>query len=301
MPEEKTQPRRRLLGPKADWLPLARAAFRFGVVENEGAKADSEDSLSEALKTSAVDTPAALSLSQLAEILKERSGAIDTNIDPEQCTFTFQFYERRASAWGGPPWAILAEGSKTGTTSDPRSDAEALFNKEGFVIVSDEEAAKGAQEWDAVRKSTGLVWRQFMVREFDRGIAAKKIILWARIGSVLAPFEALLPDVWRVLTILDWQDGIARDPEGVLYYSIHAHRADAAVSIIADESAAVKALAEELRQNPNLRRAVAAGWCAKAGFKISKRGFQDRVWPRARTRAGLPELGLPGRKAKSSR
>jgi hypothetical protein len=294
-------PRRPLLAPKADWYPVARAVFRFGIADAEIPELALAKSSTDSMKTGIAVSARALSVDQLAKLLKENSGAIDANIDPEQCTFSFEFYERGASVWGGPPWAILTEGSKAGTSSDPRSDAEALFNKEGIVKVSDEQAAKGAREWDAVRKATGLVWRQFMRREFDRAVETKRIILQARIGSVLEPFQALLPDVWLVLTILDWEKGIGRDPEGVLYYSMQAHRADAAVSTVAGETAAIKALALELRKNPELKRADAAAWCGKAGFKLTDRGFLDRVWPKARIQAELPEKAPPGRKSKSQR
>jgi len=56
----------------------------------------------------------------------------------------------------------------------------------------------------------------------------------------------------------------------------------ACVSIAGTETAAAKALASHLRDNPRLKLAEAAAFCREAGFELSDRGFHFRVWPRAR-------------------
>jgi len=67
-----------------------------------------------------------------------------------------------------------------------------------------------------------------------------------------------------------------------------------------DETAAIKALAAQLKANPQMKRVDAVGWCHKSGYKLGKRAF-DRVWPQARERAGLARIAAPGRKSKSPR
>ena len=70
---------------------------------------------------------------------------------------------------------------------------------------------------------------------------------------------------------------------------------------VGDETAATKALASKLRINPKLKRDEAISWCRKEGFNLSGRGFQQRIWPASREKAGLDARARPGRMRKSSR
>jgi hypothetical protein len=277
-----------------DWLPIRLAVFRFDVSETSP---DRTAEFSFELAPKLIP----LALDQVAEMLIERSGAREVQIDPHKGTFSFsaQSFSGGASCIGGPPWAMLAT---LPDDADPQLDAEALFNKEGFVRISDEEAAFEAERCEAIRKATGLVWGQFMLRSFDRTVSSGLVKLFARVESPMAPFEQVPADAWPVLDISDWQNGIAIDPHETLYYSIHAKGSIVpAVRSAADESSAIKALASELTNNPELTRSQAMKFCETAGYKLSFRGFRDRVFPRARRQAGLEETVPPGRRKKSLR
>ena len=74
-----------------------------------------------------------------------------------------------------------------------------------------------------------------------------------------------------------------------------------ALATAGDETAATKALASHLWIIRQLPRAGAQSWLRARGFNLSDRGFQSRVWPRAREQAGLEAKARAGRKRKSSR
>ena len=56
------------------------------------------------------------------------------------------------------------------------------------------------------------------------------------------------------------------------------------------ETTAIKMLASHLKNNSQLKRAEAEAWCKASGCILSQRGFQGRVWPKARAEAGLPAM-----------
>ena len=70
-------------------------------------------------------------------------------------------------------------------------------------------------------------------------------------------------------------------------------------STVRDESEAIRYLTHKLKQEPDLKRIDAETECKQ--FGISQRGFRDRVWPKARERAGLSATAPPGRKKAKNR
>ena len=65
---------------------------------------------------------------------------------------------------------------------------------------------------------------------------------------------------------------------------------------VGQQTKASNALALYLKENPNLKREEAAAWCENQGFTISGRGFQNKVWPDAREKAGFSRKAPSGRK-----
>ena len=70
--------------PKAGWLLLPTAVFRFGV-------ADEADAIANNSSNNEVMEATVMSLPQLHAILKEASGATRVEIDPAQCTLSISW------------------------------------------------------------------------------------------------------------------------------------------------------------------------------------------------------------------
>lgn len=301
--------------PDLGWIPVAPAVVRFGIADSDRFKTSDSAPLSRETEEFVVRgkqfpvemasrAPEPLSLEGLTKLLQDKTHARKIEIDQQNGHFYFSFDlpHGGASTWVSTPWVTLAAPDEPLRMS-AKIEAEALFNKEGFVRVSEEQANYNTQQNKDVREAIGLVWRRLMLPSFDRLVAMRRVEIFGRVGTAVAPFQRLPRDLWTILDVLDWQHGIARDPEGVMYYSLHAIGNDAPVKalkiIVADETTAKNALAQKLRLDTEMKRDDALSWLKSEKFRISGRRFQNHVWPQAREAAGLAPQAPPGRKKKS--
>jgi hypothetical protein len=242
--------------PQDNWIPLRQAVFVFGMTEDKEVAAmhgqpflglttddfasiatdpqEGLQKLNKKLKSEVNDAKIAervnapSSRRQLTEMLKDQSGADGAEIDAN--TSTFLFRSRSVSGSGASlldvsPWEL--EHKKRDHCPEPQLDAQALFNKEGPVRIPDEEAALHEKQYQSARKAAGLVFRQFMVRSFDRAISTKSVVLYAQVGDLSGPFKRLPAHVWPLLKVADWANGVAVAPDGTAYWSIHVQRSSA--------------------------------------------------------------------------
>ena len=153
------------------------------------------------------------------------------------------------------------------------------------------------------------LWQVTSVYNWDRNSAVTWVwpanepapLGWPKTGPVhITDIEVMLDDIQRL-----WpnSEGVSQAGETAVFGG----REDAPSSgtqklqaMIQHETSASRVLAIELKANPKLTRAAAAEFCRKSGYSLGKRAF-GRVWPRAREEAGLPRLGLGGRKPKLTR
>jgi hypothetical protein len=67
-----------------------------------------------------------------------------------------------------------------------------------------------------------------------------------------------------------------------------------------DVGRATEVLAAALPDNPRMTRAKARRVCEQAGYSLTQRDFQERAWPDAREKAGLPRRAPGGAPKRSS-
>ncbi|QAU44184.1 hypothetical protein [Bradyrhizobium guangzhouense] len=240
--------------PQDGWIPLGRAIFRFGVADtkvaalNEPVGADLfsvgafEQSKSDDGVSQVRYEPELSTLEDLTVLLREKAGASNAEIDRESGRFLFFFLSPGGgvTCHGGTPWAILREADESLkprleallSSSGLASEYEAPYV--GFAKIEDDQAVEGARQSERVRFATGLVWRRFLLPAFDRAVKARRVKLFARWPSTGDDVQELPSDIWPLLEVVDWEHGVARGIDGMLYSSIHVADSNDA-SAISDE------------------------------------------------------------------
>jgi hypothetical protein len=137
-----------------------------------------------------------------------------------------------------------------------------------------------------------------IARSFETGAT-----LYGRPGSILAPFQKIEHDQWRVLIrwVTDWT--FLEGPKDTFVYSPHFEiwetETGEQTRTVGAEARAARELIHELRQrkvSSVTKDAVRAD--ALERFRLSKRAFDERVWPAVCE--ALPELRRQGRRKKSN-
>ena len=172
-----------------------------------------------------------------------------------------EIYRRREDA-ARPAWSRFAQVKKTVTDACRQGQlAFGLRPRAGGAVYP------GKKEW----------WE-------TEGVTLHYRFEWFRISSA-APFANGLRDD------ADWIC-IARDSLDALLRRLSPSHAGATTA--KGESDAIRHLADKLKENPGMTREEASAECAH--FGISKRGLLNRVFPKAREKAGLPARASAGRK-----
>jgi hypothetical protein len=149
----------------------------------------------------------------------------------------------------------------------PLDQAEALFDP-NVRTIDDEVARQQVKEFRSVQAAVGLVWRQFMLCEFDRILESGEVFLFARKDHPTAGFEEIPYDVWRLHDVADWENGTMVGPGDSRLFSVHAGKAQTNVNRGAPPKADWDAVDEAIRQEVETRglpeRDGEKGWKTQA-------------------------------------
>jgi hypothetical protein len=226
--------------PQGHWLPISRAVLRFAIARTDRQQSaetrqDDQNPFSidafEKFKSRRDNTSAddvdnetnPLSLHNLGRTLRERAGVRQAEIDLDSGYFTFSFDPPTggSAVVNLAPWYQAPRGDPV--KIDPRLELEALFNNgNGLVLISDEKAKQGAQQYETARAAASFVWNQLILPAFYCSVSSGRVKVYARVQSRVAQFQQLPADLLSRLKIENWWDGTACDPEGDHYYSMHA-------------------------------------------------------------------------------
>lgn len=214
----------KLHSPLKEWVPLGRAVFIWAFRERENAAPEAEKSFLDLTSDDIAELAnRPLSKFEMEQLLKEKTGAIETQIDIENATFSFSFkLSSGAMTTGGPPWSLLRTGDSLPEPTEGVVEFSELMNSDTTKVGLTRIETPGPTFAKEIRFATGVVWRQFMLHAFDRAVASGDLLLYARPRNDSEAFSVLPTDLWPRLEVIDWGKGDAIAASGTAYWSIHA-------------------------------------------------------------------------------
>jgi hypothetical protein len=233
--------------PEAVWAPLNQAVFRFGIVE-DGAAADlcNEQLLEMTGAEIAALGPIFLSLAQLTNTLKDTSGASYAEIDTSTSTFSLLFPDGGSRNIKGSPWELLKNIPAVIISEDTAGSYTAYAP--GYK--------ENAMRLNKVRAAISLVWCKLMLPAFNCAISRGAVALYARPHIASVHFQRLPKYVWSLLSVVDWDNGVAMAVDHTAFWSIYAERVTTTAA--ARESDVVDARLSETVAHSDLKEAPRA-------------------------------------------
>lgn len=172
----------------------------------------------------------------------------------------------------------------------------------GIFDIGEQRLSPVLEAWasDALAERINLaIQRSHALLEdsLKRASNADRMQVWAREEKLSNALKRVPATLFAKYTITDWFHGNAEAEGGPRLLDIHLSQREEPLRYTAGgENLAIEIIATHLRDNPDLRKADAVALLEADGPKTSDRGFEHRVWPAARVKAGLPANAPGGRK-----
>lgn len=206
-------------------------------------------------------------------------------------------------AWADAARELLPDGWRARRDAIPAKQAAAEWHdrhghpgeaQRGGVIVRrlrGPAAIRDALEAEAAREDAA---------DLRRALAAGELVAWGREGSMIGVWRAVPPDAWPSASVRPAPDGPGRTRHdarlagGVLLFGLRVALpvAHAGRHTMKAEADALRWLVAEVPHHPERHKAA---WCdavRKAFPTVTRRGFADRIWPKAVEKH--PSLSAPG-------
>jgi hypothetical protein len=194
-----------------------------------------------------------------------------------------------------PVWEPLAEALKrvkaTGLEEDEAKADLCNAMADGKINVRVRIAAKDTLRGKFFTGSNIRVPPHLVPADFD-WTHSQPVNPW-QIGPALGQHYTWIED-WKNRPL----DLIKLSTADVIEVLCHREKQGRVSAKVRHENDAIEALARYLKSNPELTKTEAMAFFKASGFNVRVRGFQSRVWPKAREQAGLGALAPSGRKKK---